>query len=258
MGLYQEIRYNEDNMMRRGKFFVIEGIDGSGKKTQMDLLTARLAQENISFQTISFPRYGHPAAYFEETYLQPNSLYGTPEQVGPYHASYFFTLDRYDASFEVKRWLADGTHVIADRYVISNAAHQVGKIRDIKERERYVEWLYDLEYRQFEIPKPDLNIILSLPVAIASRRIAGKQARMYLKSEQGAKDAHEMDEAHLRNSQEAYLWIAKKYPDEFRIVDCADGDRELNEQEIHERIWEILKERLQLHNARYILDSMKP
>lgn len=229
-------------MEKKGKLIVIEGIDGSGKKTQAGMLKARLEQLDVQCELISFPRYGEPPAYFIEKYLKPGSPYGSPQQVGPRRASIFYALDRYDASFFMKGLLSSGAFVVADRYFVSNAAHQGGKIADEKEREGFVQWLYDLEYGLFEIPKPDINIILTLPVDVASHRVLGKQARLYLDGKAGAKDAHEEDLSHLLRAQEAYVWVAKKHPDEFRIIECVPGGGELTTEEVHKKIWNVVQE----------------
>ncbi|MDE2019428.1 MAG: hypothetical protein KGJ13_03705 [Patescibacteria group bacterium] len=116
----------------KGKFIVIEGTDGSGKTEQMKRLLARIPKE-IRTETIHFPQHGEPSSYFVDEYL--NGKYGTAETVGPYRASLFYGLDRFDAALKkMNQWLADGRIVIADRYVGSNMGHQGGKIKTKEER----------------------------------------------------------------------------------------------------------------------------
>lgn len=221
-----------------GKFVVFEGIDGSGKDTQLSLLREALRARGVAFNTIAFPRHDHPAGFFVDKYLQPDHPYGTPEAVGPWRASLFYALDRYDASFEMRSWLAAGNLVIADRFLTSNIGHQGGKIRDDRERGRYVEWLYDLEYRICGIPRPDLHILFLLPADIAMARIARKKPRLYLGNAQ--KDAHEADRRHLEGALEAYRWIAAREPERFRIIECVEGGRELTPEEIHAKVLTVL------------------
>ncbi|NTU50990.1 MAG: hypothetical protein HGA94_00920 [Candidatus Aminicenantes bacterium] len=98
-------------MKNLGKLIVIDGTDGSGKATQTELLRRRLRREGKRVRTISFPRHGHPSGYMVERYLAGD--FGTAAQVGPYRGSMFYALDRYAASFQIRKWLADGDVVIS-------------------------------------------------------------------------------------------------------------------------------------------------
>jgi len=139
-------------------FIVIEGPDGSGKATQTNLLIKTLKKKGHKIKKIDFPQYGKKSAGLVEEYL--NGKYGKSTEVGPYRASIFYACDRYDASFKIKDWLKKGYIVVADRYISSNVGHQGGKIRNKLKRKKYIKWLYDLEYNIFEIPKPDITLIL--------------------------------------------------------------------------------------------------
>ncbi len=125
-----------------GKFIVIEGTDGSGKGTQTKLLTEKLAQMRVPFEMTDFPQYGKPSAFFAEKYLRGE--YGTAEEVGAYRGSLFYALDRYDKSFDIRKWLAEGKTVISNRYVSANMGHQAGKIKNRAAREKFLKWLEEL------------------------------------------------------------------------------------------------------------------
>jgi len=114
-----------------GKLIVIDGGDGSGKGTQFNLLLERLQKMDLDVQVKDFPQYGKKSAGAVEEYL--NGVYGSPEDVGPYRASIFFAVDRYDASFEMREWLNSGAIVLCNRYVTANLGHQGGKIKDEEE-----------------------------------------------------------------------------------------------------------------------------
>ncbi|OGY61758.1 MAG: hypothetical protein A3H06_00630 [Candidatus Colwellbacteria bacterium RIFCSPLOWO2_12_FULL_44_13] len=222
-----------------GKLVVFEGVDGSGKNTQLELLTRRLEEKGIKFKTIAFPRHGNPAACFIDKYLQPSHPYGEPKTIPAEVASMFYALDRYDASFEMKKWLEESDFVIADRYLGSNIGHQGGKIKDETKRKKYVDWLYTLEFNTLKIPKPDLTIVFYLPAEIAIKRIEKKQNRNYIQDGSN-KDAHESDIEHLRNAGDAYKWAARTYPN-FIIIDCCDKNKELTPEEIHEKVWQVFQ-----------------
>jgi len=235
-------------MNDKGKFIVFEGLDGSGKATQVRLLTGRLEQDNRKVKKIDFPRHGEPPAFFVDAYL--NGRYGTAEEVGPYRGSIFYTLDRYDAGFDIKKWLEQGYIIIADRYVASNIGHQGGKIKDREERKKYFNWLYDLEYNLFGIPKPDINFILKTSSELSlkmANNIVDKEKKERRKSYLGDdknQDIHEKDSSHQTATLESYLHAAEEFPGEFKVIECIRNNELLPSGEIHEIVWKIIKEEL--------------
>ncbi len=221
-------------MDTRGKLFVFEGVDASGKETQLNLFKKRLSKEGISFKTQAFPRYDRPSSYFINRYLDDlESPYGDSEDVNPYMASLFYSLDRADASFGIERWLKGNDVVVLDRYTGSNLGHQGAKLESEKERETYAEWLFNLEYEILGIPKPDLNIVLVNPMDVISRRLADR----------GALDAHEANLDHIQKACEAYEWAAKNY-ENFEVVSGVEDGRELTPEEIHEKVWALIKAKM--------------
>ncbi len=228
----------------KGKFIVLEGLDGSGKSTQHNLLADHLKENGYRVERIDFPQYGTKSAGLIEEYL--NGEYGSSEEVGPYRASIFYACDRYDASFKIKKWLREGKIVVSDRYLISNIGHQGGKISDKKERKEYSKWLYNLEYKIFGIPRPDFTFILKTSPEFSLRlahRITDKEKlkkrRAYLGSKK--RDIHEKDKKHLANALRSYLEAARQFPEEFKIIECLDGNNILHPDVIHRKIWGIIK-----------------
>ena len=127
-------------------------------------------------------------------------------------------------------------YIIKDRYTGSNIGHQGGKIKDEKEREKYIDWLMDLEFEILKVPKPDLNIVILAPIDVIVRRIRERH---------GGNDSHEANIEHLKRAQESYVWVAKKYPDYYKIVDGADKNgTELTKEQVHEMVWNIVKKAL--------------
>ncbi|MFI5240212.1 MAG: dTMP kinase [Candidatus Saccharimonadia bacterium] len=217
----------------KGQFIVLEGTDGTGKGTQFEKLIGRLRSEDFDVATFDFPQYGHPSAFFVERYL--NGKYGTVDEIGPYRGSIFYAMDRYEASFAIRESLERGQIVIANRYVASNMGHQGGKISDEHERIKYFEWLDELEFNILGIAKPDLNIVLHVPAAIAQTLIDQKAKREYI--EQGKRDIHENDLGHLERAEQVYLEICEKFPKTFTKIECAENGNILSIEKIHERIW---------------------
>ncbi len=224
---------------RKGKLIVLEGTDGSGKTEQFNKLLLRLPPE-VRFKSIDFPRYSDPAAYFVENYLRGH--YG--DAVGPKLASIFYALDRFDSALSIRKWLEEGKVVISNRYTGSNMGHQGAKIESAEERKKLFSWLYELEYELCEIPKPDLNIILHVPAEVAYELIEKKASRAYLK---GAKrDIHEANLEHLKSAERSYLEMAQLFPNDFVLVECTENGKLLSIEEIHEKVWAIVKKALNL------------
>jgi len=225
-------------------FIAFEGLDGSGKSTQSNLLINRLEKKGYKTAKIDFPQYGTKSAGLIEEYL--NGKYGNSEEVGPYRASIFYACDRYDASFKIRKWLEQGRIIISDRYIASNVGHQGGKIKDNRERKEFIKWLYNLEYNIFEIPKPDITFILKTSSEFSIKlapKITEKEKkekrRLYLGKK--VRDIHEKDIKHLTNALNSYLQIAKEFPKEFKIIECIKDGKLLPSETIHQKIWNIMK-----------------
>ena len=223
----------------KGVFIVIDGTDGSGKATQTKLLVERLRGTGREVMELDFPQYEKPSAVFVEKYLRGE--YGTADEVGPYRASIFYALDRYDKSAEVKQWLAEGKIVISNRYVSANMGHQAGKIKNKKKRDEFLAWLFKLEFTLFGIPKPDKVILLYMPPEAGQKLVDAKGARAYTKGKK--RDIHEADLSHLKDAANAYAYVAKKY--KWGIVNCLQKGEILSREIIHEKLWGIVKSLIQ-------------
>jgi dTMP kinase len=215
--------------MAKGKFFVIDGTDGSGKATQTELLIQRMRAEGFPVETISFPRYETPTGKIVKKYLDGG--FGTLEQVGPKEASRLYADDRHAAGAELRAWLDGGANVVANRYVASNMGHQGAKIATADERKSFFEWNDRLEYGEFGIPRPDLNVILHVPAEIG-QKLVDKRGTTH--------DIHEQSLDHLKAAERTYLEIAKMFPG-FILIECVENGQILSREAIHEKVWQIIK-----------------
>jgi dTMP kinase len=214
-----------------GKFIVIDGTDGSGKTTQLKLLKNRLEAEGYSVQLADFPQYNSKSAGLVEEYL--SGKYGQAEEVDAYKASIFYAVDRYDASFKIRQWLQDGQIVLANRYTSANMGHQGCKIANPLERRVFFNWLHELEYKIFAIPRPDLSIILHVESGIAQKLV---QERARQDWDGKTNDIHENDLSHLKKAEQVYLEIAESFPD-FRLINCTKNQELLSRDEIALLVW---------------------
>jgi len=216
--------------MKKGKLIIIEGIDGSGKSTQIKLLIKKLKQQGRPVRSIHFPQHGKDVfGNLIDAYL--NNAFGPAVQVDYRLAATLYACDRFEAKSKINKWLQQGYWVILDRYAESNFGHQGGKINNAAQRLKVITWLFHLDYQVFQNPKPDLVIFLDMPVKFVMRlmRAMGKQY-----------DGHESDQQFLTNSRRAYLQAYKKYK-YWRSIQCVQNNQLLTINEIHAKIWHIVK-----------------
>ena len=221
--------------MKQGKLIVIDGTDGSGKETQTKLIIKRLEQEKINVKMADFPQYGQKSCVLVEEYL--NGKFGSAEEVGPYKASLFFAYDRCAASPWMKDWLNQGGIIISNRYVSSNMGHQAGKIKNSQERDKFLDWLDDLEFNKFRIPRPNLTILLYMPVEIGQQLVDKKGHRDYVGGKK--RDIHENDKQHLIDAAEAYKHVSNRFG--WPVIECAPEGNLKSPAEINLELWNVVK-----------------
>lgn len=218
------------------RLLVVEGLDGSGKSTQVSLLKAKLESDGTPVRQIKLPDYDDPSSTLVKMYL--GGEFGkNPEDVNVYAASSFYAVDRY-ASFR-RHWQKDyenGTLILADRYTTSNAVHQAVKLPE-SAWENYLSWLADYEYNKLGIPAPDAVIFLDMPVAVSQKLMTARY-----NGEEAKKDVHEANVSYLNACRKAALFAASKLG--WYVVPCADGDEPLPIAQIHARIYEIVKKKM--------------
>ncbi|MBL8159594.1 thymidylate kinase [Candidatus Saccharibacteria bacterium] len=225
----------------KGRFIAIEGGDGSGKATQAKLLLERLQAGGYAVMPVSFPQYGTPSARLVEQYL--NGSFGAVGTQAPELVSLAYALDRFAAAAHIRTALADGQVVVADRYVASNLAHQAAGMDDARRRSDFYEELKQIEYDILGIPRPDLNIVLSVPASISQQNVDKKAARSYTTMK---RDLHEADANHLELAKRNFEELCQLYPQEFARIDCMrDGTLEPIEV-IRQQVWQVVQQRLGL------------
>jgi|HubBroStandDraft_2_1064218.scaffolds.fasta_scaffold138965_1 dTMP kinase len=189
-------------MATRGKLIALEGIDGSGKRTQLELLARALETRGLSTFQISFPRYESFYGKLVGRYL--NGEFGALEAVNPHFSALLYAGDRLEAKPEMEAALGTGKFVLADRYIGSNMAHQSARMKP-SDREEFLDWLKRLEYGVYALPAEDLVIYLRVPVAEAHRLVGLKTARAYTTLR---RDIQEADMTHLQETAKMYERLA--------------------------------------------------
>ncbi len=200
-----------------GRLIVIEGLDGSGKSTQFELLYKRLSVGGRAIKKISFPDYGQPSSALVKMYLN-GEFSSDPEAVNAYAASSFYAVDRY-ASY-MRFWKSEyenGTDILAARYTTSNCIYQMTKLPK-EQWDGYILWLEEFEYERLGLPRPDKVIFLDMPIEISQRLLSGRYG-----GDESKKDIHESDVGFLEKCRQAALFSAEKCG--WDIINCSkDGE----------------------------------
>ena len=217
-----------------GKLIVIEGLDGCGKSTQLELLPKALKERGIKCKSVSFPQYESDSSALVKMYL--SGRFGNkPGDVNAYAASVFYTVDRY-ASYK-ENWgefYQNGGTVVSGRYTTSNAIHQTSKLPR-EEWEDFLNWLYDFEYNKIGIPKPDKVIFLDMPVEVSQKLLSNRY-----EGDEGKKDIHESDIEYLNNCRKAAKFTADYSG--WKTISCAkDGEPRSIEDIAADILEEVLK-----------------
>jgi dTMP kinase len=203
------------------KLFVIEGVDGAGKSTQIKLLNNFLSKRGYNCEYLHFPRTDAP--YFGELIARfLRGEFGSLNEVNPYLVAMLYAGDRKDASEVISNWLKEGKIVLLDRYTYSNIAYQCAKLQGIPAQDELMKWILTLEFDHFAIPRPDLNIFLDVPFAFTERKLSATRTgndRSYLN---GTRDIHEESLVFQKNVRDIYLRVAQS-DDRLAVVDCSNS-----------------------------------
>lgn len=213
----------------KGKLIIIEGLDGSGKSTQIEQLRQRAELAGCKVRQIKFPNYEEDSSALVKAYL--NGELGTLSEVNAYAASTFYSVDRY-ATYQrhMKEDYENGCIFLLDRYTTSNMYHQTTKLP--KEKwDSFLEWLEDLEYDKMGLPKPDLVLYLDMSPE-TSKKLMEKRYH----GDESKKDLHEKDFNYLLSCREAALYAAKRCG--WQVLKCCDGQTPLPIDTISQMIWE--------------------
>ena len=198
-----------------GKLVVIEGLDGSGKSTQLDLLFKNLNEKGVDSRSVSFPDYDSPSSTLVKMYLK-GDFGKDPGDVNAFAASVFYAVDRY-ASFKSNwgKYYNDGGTVVSGRYTTSNAVHQASKLPE-SEWESFLSWLYDFEYNKIGIPKPDKVIFLDMPIEVSQKLLSKRYS-----GDESKKDIHESNTEYLNRCRKAAVFTAKYSG--WEIIPCSEN-----------------------------------
>jgi len=220
------------DMIQKGKFVVIEGVDGSGKTTQFNLLLERLKKKYKKILVADFPRY-YDSVWGKMVGEFLNGKYGKFESVDPLLTVLPYMIDQYTWGRDIgKKWIDKGGTVVSNRYFTSNV-HQIAKLKG-RARKMYRDWLWPTGYKELGIIKPDLVIFLDVPPKISLKLIKEKRGRAYLKGKK--KDAAERNRKHQLEAYKEYLFTIRNNSF-WTKARCTTKSKIDLPEIIHERVW---------------------
>ena len=218
-----------------GKFIVLDGTDGSGKKTQAKLLLKRLADEGYKAGYYDFPQYGK-TLFGDMTARYLNGEFGEADDVSPYFSSLLYAGDRWQAKDKIAEDIKNGKIIISNRYTSSSMAFQTAKIKIKSLKKEYIKWIEKLEFETYKIPRPDLVLFLYVPFKISRTLVDKKDKRNYTDLK---RDIHEKNDDFMQRAENEYLFLAKNHPD-WKIINCCDENKILPVEIIHQKIWKAI------------------
>lgn len=229
---------------KKGRFIVIDGIDGAGKATQTKLLVEALRVQGKKVESIDFPRYYNN--FFGG--LIGKCLRGDHGDfvgIAPKIASVLYACDRMESSEQINKWLAEGKIVVADRFVSSNQIHQGGKCKTDKERKEFLSWLDKMEHEVLGVPRPDLIIYLNLPIEVSQMLLAkakskenAKAANFKKRYMKGKTDVAEENLVYMEDSRQSALKIIKS-KNNWKKIECYVRGKLREIEDIHKEVVKV-------------------
>ena len=198
-----------------GKLIAVEGIDGSGKQTQVRLLARELESRGHKVLATGFPQYDSWFGKMVGQFL--NGDFGALDSVDPHFTALLYAGDRFEGKQPIVSALQNGEIVLADRYVGSNLAHQTARSAPEK-RAEFRAWIEHLEYGIYGLPRETLVLYLRVPPREAQILVAKKSARAYTEA---AHDILESNIWHLQDAADMYDQLSRG--SNWKTIECFDA-----------------------------------
>lgn len=222
--------------MENGKLIVVEGAcDGIGKTTQYEILYKHLLSDGEKIVSHHFPSYGTYHGIPVEKYLSGD--FGSPSELSAYFINSLYAVDRGITWYtELRQLYDDETTILLDRYTTSSLIYQSALIDDIDEKKEFIDYVTDFEYRRIGIKKPDNVIFLYAPFDLVTKIRNSRKENAGI-----VNDIHESNLEFMKKVYDSDMFVADYLS--FDKVQCNDGDKMRDKNDIHEDVYRLVKSR---------------
>lgn len=222
--------------MKNGKLIVVEGAcDGIGKTTQYEILYKHLLSDGEKIVSHHFPSYGTYHGIPVEKYLSGD--FGSPSELSAYFINSLYAVDRGITWYtELRQLYDDETTILLDRYTTSSLIYQSALIDDIDEKKEFIDYVTDFEYRRIGIKKPDNVIFLYAPFDLVTKIRNSRKENAGI-----VNDIHESNLEFMKKVYDSAMFVADYLS--FDKVQCNDGDKMRDKNDIHEDVYRLVKSR---------------
>ena len=218
--------------MGKGKVIVLEGLDGCGKTTQLELVESYFKESGVKSRAVSFPNYKSTSGKLISEYLKGEMP--CEGHKGAYAASAMYAIDRYISyTTDWRGFYEDGGIILSGRYTTSNAIYQLAKLPP-EEYEKFLNWLIDFEYVKLGLPEPDVVIYLDMPIDVSQRLLDERY-----NGDNSRKDIHEANIKFLEECRNSAMYSADQCG--WQIIDCAEGNYPRAIEDIYMQICDMLR-----------------
>lgn len=218
--------------MGKGKIIVLDGLDGCGKTTQLELAQSYLENIGVKCRSVSYPNYSSTSGELISEYLKGEIPCNGDN--GAYAASAMYALDRYISyNTDWREFYENGGVILSGRYTSSNAIYQLTKISP-ERHAQFLDWLIDFEYVKLGLPEPDMVLFLDMPIEISQKLLDNR----YL-GDDSKKDIHEANIRFLEECRKSAMYAADVCG--WQIIECSDGILPLPIEDIYMKICNMLK-----------------
>ena len=228
-----------------GKMLSLEGLDASGKSTQMRLLRAWLDAIGVQYDCVSFPRTSSPG--FGNAIRQfLNGEFGSVEEVNPYLLAALFAADRLAARPQMAAALSAGKLLVVDRYVHSNIAFQCAKLANEPEKQKLTAWIEEMEFTVGRLPKPELAVYFRVPIDFVRENVATRRGHGAPVASQSV-DIHEASDALQLQVAKEYARLAER-DNTIQVIECACSDGRMRKaDDVFADLKTLVGDRLSIH-----------
>lgn len=208
------------------KIISFEGIDGTGKTTQINMLKDLLTEKGLKVNVRSYPVY---ESFFGSEIGKHLASKDPKYNIDPRSMALWFAMDRWKDRKDFITTNPDTDILLLNRYTLSAMVYQ--SIR-AGESDDLMNWVEELEHGVLELPRPDLYLIFDLPFELALKNNESKGKREYI---DGEVDKYEKDKKLQTTARELYSKFGNEHSHAI-VIDCYKKEKMLSVESIFKKV----------------------